>query len=437
MAITAAAGLCLRLVKPEGQFSRRDGFAIVGIGWILVCALGALPYVFSGVIPSYAGAYFETMSGFTTTGATVLGKIEGLSRGILFWRSLTHWLGGMGIIVLSLAIFSIFRTGASMFQAEVPGITSERILPKLKHTALMLWVIYAILSLVETVALMFSGMSLFESLVHTFGTMATGGFSSRNISVEAFHSVPIEIIIAIFMILAGMNFSLFYKVVQKRSLGALFGDPETKGYLAVIGIATILITITLVPALKLPLSEALRQAFFQVSSIITTTGFSSANFDLWPSFSKGILLLLMFIGGCTGSTGGAIKVARIILLFKYTWKQILRIARPRLVIQNKLGSVPIPDAVVHETLAFFFVYILLFVIGSLVVMATGADLVTSLSATAATLGNVGPGFALVGPYGNYGVLSPVAQWTLSFMMLAGRLEIFTVLVMFAPSFWRK
>lgn len=435
--VSLSVGVILSLFKPQGKIGRKEGFAIVGLGWIVITAVGALPIYFSGTVPTYTDAFFETMSGFTTTGATVLSDIEGVPRGILFWRSLTHWLGGMGIIVLSLAIFSFLKKGASLFQAEVPGPVPDRILPRLKQTAAMLWIIYAVLSLAETLALKAAGLSLYESLIHTFGTMATGGFSSRNISIESFHNTTIEIIIVIFMVLAGLNFSLYYRVLQKKSLKSLLFDPETKGFLGIIFIATTIVTISLSTEMKLPLLDSLRRSVFQVVSIVTTTGFSSDNFDLWPSLSKGILLLLMFIGGCTGSTGGSIKVARILLLAKYAKRQILKATKPRLVLQTKLGSTAIPDSVIHEILAFFFMYIALFAIGALIVMATGQDMLTSIAASAATIGNVGPGFAGVGPLQNYAEMHFIAKWTLSFLMLAGRLEILTVVVMLNPGFWRE
>jgi trk system potassium uptake protein TrkH len=435
--ITLTVGSLLRLIRPDGKFGRREGFVIVGVGWILIVAFGALPLYVSGTVPSYTDAFFEIMSGFTTTGATILTDIEGAARGVLFWRSLTHWLGGMGIVVLSLAIFSLFGEGASLYQAEVPGLVSERILPRLKETAIVLWVIYTTISILQTVALKLAGLSFYDSLVHTFGTMGTGGFSCRNISIESYHNLTIELIIIFFMILAGMNFSLYYRVIQKRSLKALFGDAEVKCFLGIIGGAVICIAVSLSVQMKLPLGEALRYALFQAVSICTTTGFSSADFAAWPSFAQGILLLLMFVGGCTGSTGGSIKVARIVLLFKYMWRQILRVARPRLMIQTKLGNTPVSDGVLHEILAFFFIYIMLLALGSLVVMATGPDVMTSLTATAASLGNIGPGLAKVGPLENYSFLHPVAKWTLSLLMLAGRLELLTIMVMLSPSFWKK
>lgn len=437
IAITLAAGLLMRLFKPEGKFGRREGFVIVGIGWALVVAFGALPLYFSGAVPSYVDAYFEIMSGFTTTGATVISNVESLGRGTIFWRSLTNWLGGMGIIVLSLAIFALFGGGASMFHAEVPSVVPEKIMPRLRNTAMTLWGIYTFFSLLQVVALKLTGLSLFDSLIHSLSTMATGGFSSRCISVEAYNSVSVEMIITFFMILAGLNFSLYYRAVQRRSLKAIYKDPEARGFIIILAVATFLVAGSLVIGMKLPLLTALRYAVFQVVSICTTTGFSSNNFALWPPFAQAVLFILMFIGACAGSTAGALKVARVMLLFKYMKKQIMRVAKPRLMIQAKLGEMHIQDSVVHEILAYFFIYVLLFVFGGIVLTITGLDLVTSFSASAATLGNIGPGLAGVGPLSNYGFLSPVAKWTLSFLMLTGRLEIFTVLVMFSRSFWRR
>lgn len=437
IAITLAAGFLMRFFKPEGKFGRREGFVIVGIGWILVVAFGALPLYISGAVPSYVDAYFEIMSGFTTTGATVIGDIESLGRGIVFWRSLTVWIGGMGIIVLSLAIFALFGGGASLFNAEVPSLVPERITPRLKQTAMVLWGIYSGISLFSVITLKLAGLSFFDSLVHAFSSVGTGGFSSRNISIEAYQSVPIEMILSLFMVLAGLNFSLYYRAIQRRSIKVIFKDPEIRGYLIILTVAIFLVTGSLVAGMNLPILKALRYAIFQVASISTTTGFSSTDFAVWPSFAQGLLFILMFIGGSTGSTAGALKVARVMLLFKYLKKQIMKVARPRLMIQAKLGEEHIQDSVVHEILAYFFVYVLLFVFGGMVLTATGVDLVSAFSASAATLGNIGPGLAKVGPLGNYSFLHPIAKWTLSFLMLAGRLEIFTILVMFSRSFWKR
>lgn len=435
--ISALAGISLRSVKPTGAFSRREGFVVVGLGWILLTALGALPFRLSGAMPSYVDAFFETMSGFTTTGSTVLREIESLPRGILFWRSLTHWLGGMGIIVLSLAVFSVFHTGTALYNAEAPGHAKDKFLPRLRQMATILWLIYLSLSVVQTVLLLAAGVSLFESLVHTFGTMATGGFSTRNISVEAFQSPLVEAILIVFMILAGMSFSLYYRIIQRKSLSPLLNSLETKTFLSIIGLSTFVVALNLIAAAGLPALTAFRHSLFQTVSMITTTGFTSANYDLWPPLAKGILFILMFIGGCTVSTSGAIKVARVILLCKYAWRQLLKVAHPRLVIQTKLDDALVTDTVVHEILAFFFMYMGLFAFGALVVMATGHDLLVSFSAAATTLGNVGPGFGAIGPLGNFAAFHPAAKWVLSFLMLAGRLEILTIMVMFTPGFWRR
>jgi trk system potassium uptake protein TrkH len=438
IAITLAAGLLMRLFKPEGKFGRREGFVIAGIGWVLMVAFGALPLYLSGAVPSYVDAYFEIMSGFTTTGATVIGDVESLSRGIIFWRSLTVWIGGMGIIVLSLAVFAIFGGGVSLFNAEVPSLVPEKIMPRLKHTAITLWGFYSAFSILLIIILKIAGrLSFFDCLVHAFSAMGTGGFSSRNISVEAFNSIPVEMILAFFMTLAGINFSLYYRALQRRSLKVIYNDPEARGYILILAVATFLVAGSLVIAMKLPVLKALRYAVFQVVSICTTTGFSSNDYALWPSFAKAVLFILMFIGACAGSTAGALKVARIMLLFKYMKKQVMRVARPRLMIQAKLGELHIQDSVVHEILAYFFIYVLLFVFGGIILTATGLDLTTSFSASAATLGNIGPGLAKVGPLSNYGFLSPMAKWVLSFLMLTGRLEIFTVLVLFSRSFWKR
>lgn len=437
MVITLLAGFLMRLFKPEGNFSRREGFVVVGIGWVLIVAFGALPLYISGAVPSYVDAYFEIMSGFTTTGATVIGNVETLGRGLIFWRSLTVWIGGMGIIVLSMVVFTIFGGGALLFRAEVPSFVSEKIMPRLKQTAIALWGFYSAISFLQVIALKLAGLSLFDSLIYTFGTIGTGGFSSRNINIGAYNSVAVEIILVIFMTLAGLNFPLYYRVIQRRSLKPIYTNSEARGYFTIITIAACSLTVSLIISMKLPVLKALRYAVFQVISTVSTTSFSVNDFSLWPPFAQALLFLLMFIGGCSGSCAGGLKVARLILLFKYMIKQIKRVARPRLMIQTKLGEAHIQDSVVHEILAFFFIYVLLFVLGGMVLAATGLDLVSAFSASVAALSNIGPGLARVGPLSNYSFLSPVAKWTMSFLMLAGRLELFTVLVLFSPSFWKR
>jgi trk system potassium uptake protein TrkH len=436
-AATCLVGAAMFLVKPRGRFSLRDGFAIVGVGWFVIAGLGALPFHLSGYFATYSDAFFESVSGFTTTGATVLANVEALPRGLLFWRSLTHWLGGMGIIVLSLAVFSVLNTGMPLYRAEVPGFTHDKLLPRLRQTSLTLWVIYAGLTLVETIALMMAGLSLFDSLTHAFGTIATGGLSTRAISVEAFDSLAVEIIIVVFMALAGLNFALYWKIVQRKGIRAVLADAEARLYALIIIGASITIAVSLVTALDMPLLTAVRRAVFQVVSINTTTGFSSTNFDAWPSLAKGVLLALMFVGGCTGSTAGGMKVGRFLLLFSQARRHVLQSARPRLVVRARVGNTVVEDSVVSDVLTFFFIYIMLYCLGVFAVLADGQDLVTSLSASAAMISNVGPGFGAVGPYMNYGELSTGVKYILSGLMVAGRLELMPVLLLFSRAFWRK
>lgn len=434
--ITLLLGVLLSMLKSSGSPGRKEGFAVVSLGWIAATALGALPLVLSGTVPTYTDAFFEVMSGFTTTGSTVIPAVEAVPRSILLWRAITQWLGGMGIIVLSLALFPFSKTGTTLFMAEVPGHITDRILPRLGKSAGMLWLIYSVITAVMIITLSIAGMPLFESIVHSLTTVSTGGFSARNISIEAYYSPVIEAIVVFFMLLCGMNFALFYRVVQKKSLRPLFADTETKGYFAIVLVAIVIIAISLITAMNLPICESLRQSVFQVAAIITTTGFSSTNFDLWPALAKGVLIVLMFIGASTGSTAGSIKVARILLLFKYFRRQVQKAVSPRRVLQTKLGDTVISDTVMHEILAFFFMYICLFAAGALVVMATGQDFVTSISAAATAIGNNGPGLASIGPYSNFSGLHAIAKWALCFLMLAGRLEILTLLSLFSIRFWR-
>lgn len=434
---TCLVGGALLLVRPQGRFRIRDGFAIVGIGWFVIAALGALPFYLSSYFSTYADAFFESVSGFTTTGATVLSNVEALPRGLLFWRSLTHWLGGMGIIVLSLAVFSLLNTGMPLYRAEVPGFTHDRLLPRLRQTALTLWMIYVGLTLAETILLVVAGLSLFDSLTHAFGTVATGGFSTRALSVESFDNLAVEIVIVVFMLLAGLNFSLYWRVIQRKGIRSILADAEARLYLGILVVASVVVTMSLVTALDMPLFTAIRQAIFQVVSINTTTGFSNTNFDVWPSLAKGILLALMFVGGCTGSTAGGMKVGRFLLLFSQARRHLLKSARPRLVVKAKVGDSVVQDSVVSDVLTFFFIYVMLYCLGVFTILADGQDLVTSLSASAAMISNVGPGFGAAGPYLNFGGLSSGVKLILSALMVAGRLEIATVLLLFSRAFWRK
>lgn len=414
----------------------REGFAIVGGGWLLASFLGALPYTFAGVLPNYIDALFETVSGLTTTGASVFSDIESLPMGILLWRSLTHWLGGMGIIVLFIAFLPEIGSGAiHMFRAEVPGPIADRVVPRLRDTALTLWAIYSIFTLVQIILLMIAGMSLFDAINHTFATMATGGFSTKNASILYYDSLAIELIIIAFMTIAGGNFGLYF-LVWKKGWRHLFRDVEFKVYLGIMTVAALFIAANLVFTSGLPAGKALRDALFASSSIMTTTGFVTADFDQWPAFSKLLLLILMFIGGSAGSTAGGMKVVRLLLLCKQSWNELQRDLHPRMVINVKCAGKPVHASVLQATGQFFFVFMLTFAMSVLLVSAAGLDAWDAIGAVAATLGNVGPGFGVVGPTQNYSMLSDFVKVVLTACMLLGRLELFTLLVFLRPEFWR-
>ena len=413
----------------------REGLLIVTLGWILAGIFGALPFVFHGSAATFIDGFFEAVSGFTTTGATVMNNVEALPRGLLFWRSFTHWLGGMGIIVLFLAILpGVGAGGFHMFRAEVPGPSVSKLSSRIAHTAKTLWYIYLGLTVLQTVLLMFAGFNLFDSLTHTFGTVATGGFSTRALSVGAFKNPAAETIILIFMALSGINFSLYYYLLRKQ-WDRVYNDEELKFYLGVILVTTLLIAWNirgLIPSK----ADLLRSSAFQVVSIMTTTGYATTNFDLWPTFSKMLLLLLMFFGGCAGSTGGAMKQIRVLILSKYCGREMLRTLHPKAVIPIKVGGTPVSDDVLRNIMTFSFIYIAMFVLGSLFIAMLGQDMITSVSSVAATLGNIGPGLGSVGPESTFNQIPQIGKLVLSFLMLMGRLELFTVILCFTPGFWR-
>jgi len=430
-------GIMLSCRSPK-ELSVREGFAVVTFGWAVFALFGALPFLLSGAIPEPIDAVFETMSGFTTTGSTILREIESLPESLLFWRSLTHWLGGMGIIVLSLAILPMLGVGGmQLFKAEVPGPTADRLKPRIQDTAKMLWGVYFLLTCVETLLLMLGGMTFFDAVCHSFATLATGGFSTKNASVGAYDSAYIDGVITLFMILAGVNFALHFQVLRGR-VGEFFRCEELRTYLAIIAVATLAIMVfNHSEAIYAGWGENLRYTLFQVASIITTTGFGTADFELWPVICQYLLVLLMFIGGCAGSTGGGIKVARVLLLFKHAQAQLFRLIHPRAIRLVKLGNRPVDREVMQAILGFFALFIGVFVAASLLVAATGMDLVSSGAAVVACLSNIGPGLGSVGPVDNFAHVPAFAKGVLIVCMLMGRLELFTVLVLFFPSFWRK
>ncbi|SHI05722.1 TrkH family potassium uptake protein [Clostridium intestinale] len=429
--------ILIRIKAKNKNIYSRDGFAIVAIGWILLSFFGALPFYFSGAIPSLVDSFFEASSGFTTTGATILGEIESLSRGILFWRSFTHWIGGMGVLVLVMAILPSAGAGSmQIMKAESPGPNPGKLVPKVKETAKILYGIYLIITIVQLILLKVSGLPLFDSIIHTLGTVGTGGFSSRNISVGAYNNLAAEIIITVFMLICGANFALHYQLL-KGNIKGFFKDGEFKLYLFIVTMSIILITFNLNGNIYNSVKESLRHASFQVASIITTTGYATVDFNTWPSLSKLILLLLMFVGGCAGSTAGGLKNIRILLLFKAAKRDLLKIIHPKAVYTVTLQGKAVNEQTLSEVLGFFFMYVIIFCFSILIVSFEGKDIVTTISSVATTLGNVGPGLEIVGPMGNFSSFTVFSKLIFSFCMIVGRLEIYPMILLLMPRFWAR
>ena len=418
--------------------SPRTGYLFVTLGWVLSAAIGALPFVNSGILPTFADAFFETMSGFTTTGATVVTDIELLPHSILLWRATTHWLGGMGIVVLTVAIFPLLGLGGrALMEAEAPGPQVDKFTPRLSETAKILWLIYLGLTILQTALLMLGGMDWLDALTHSFATMATGGFSTRNLSVGAYGSGYIDTVITVFMFLAGMNFAVHWRLLR-GDIRVFSCDSEFKTYLSIMVVATSVIAFDLFrhgsyadPA------TAVRFAAFQATSILTTTGFTTADYLAWPPLSQNVLFALMFIGGCAGSTGGGIKVGRIVTMFKMGLSEMRYLLQPRGMFGVFVDGHYLKKNIVYDIAAMVFLYMGAIIISTLVVAAGGFDILTSLTSTLATLGNIGPGFARVGPAFNYAFYPSWIKAWLSFVMLLGRLEVYTVLMLFTRSFWRR
>ena len=440
MLITTGFGFILFLSTrnhDDTHLSHRDGIAIVTLGWVLSGLFGTLPYLFSGSIYSFTNAYFESISGFTTTGASILNNIEALPNGILLWRSLTQWLGGMGIIVLSIAILPYLGVGGmQLYRAEIPSPVVDRLKPRISETAKTLWKVYVLITVVEIALLLAGNMSVFDAVCHAFCTMPTGGFSTKNASITHFNSQYFDWVFIIFMLLAGINFSLHYKLIKGDF--KIFGkDSECRVFLVLVGIFTIIVTIDIYGSLYDSILSAFRYAAFQVSSIITTTGFVTADYDKWPALSKLILLICMFLGAMAGSTGGGIKTMRIMLLIRHAYSEIFRIIHPHAVTTVKLGGKPLPSSIVSSIWGFFILYIGLFIIATLIMASLGLDMISSFASVAASIGNIGPGLAMVGPTSNYFTIPVLGKWVLVMCMLLGRLEIYTVIVLLTPEYWRK
>ena len=436
LSIVAGGGVLL-LTRGSLSLSTKDGFGVVAFGWIAMTLVGSLPFLLSGVTPSFTDAFFETMSGFTTTGASILTDIEATPRGILFWRSLIQWIGGMGIIVLSLAILPMLGVGGmQLYRAEAPGPSPDKLTPRIRQTAAYLWVVYVVISALEALALRLAGMTTFDAVCHTFTTMATGGFSTRNASIAAYESPVIEWIITWFMFLAGMNFALHYR--GWRRPGAYFRDPEWRAYAALVVLATLAVALTLAVSADYAPEWAVRSGAFQVVSILTTTGFATDDYEIWHPVLRWGLLLLMFVGGCGGSTAGAIKVVRVLVLAKAAKRELMLSANPRVVRALRLGSGrSLDSAVIQNVLGFFVLFVGVLLIGVTLLSTFGLDLETSLSAATTCLANVGPGLGLVGPTDNFAHMPDAAKWLLVLLMLLGRLELYTILALFLPQTWKR
>jgi trk system potassium uptake protein TrkH len=428
--------LLLRRKEKETRLGSRESFVVVTGGWLLCSIAGAVPFIISGVLPNPLDALFEAISGFTTTGATVMSRIEVPAAGILFWRSFLNWLGGMGIILAFLAIVPMANQGSDpLFRAELPGMEVARFTPRLRQSVVLLWRIYGVITVLQAVCLLLAGMSLYEALIHTFSTVATGGYSNRALSVGAFQSPWIRLIILFFMFVSGVNFSLYYKAVHTRKLSVVFKDPEFRAYTAVILAATAIIVLNLSGTHGL--MEGLRHGPFQVVSVITTTGYTTADFDLWPDLSRAVLLLLMFFGACSGSTAGAIKIARLMVAAKAVFRELGQMVHSRAVLPVRVGNRVIPESTVRNVLVFIAIYLACAMAGTFYMLWLGLDIVSALSAVATTLGNVGPGLGLVGPAQSFAAVPLSGKMVLSFLMLLGRLELFTVFVILTPTFWKR
>ena len=419
------------------EIRHREGMAVVALGWFSAGLFGALPFYLSGNFPSYLDCLFEALSGFTTTGASILTAIEGLPEGILFWRSMTHWLGGMGIIVLTIAILPFLGVGGmQLFKAEVPGPVADRLQPRITETAKELWKVYLVFTGAEVLLLHVGGMDLFDSFCHTFGTLATGGFSTKNASIGYYNNTYFDVVITIFMLLSGLNFALHYQVL-KGNFKPFYKNSELRFFLGVFAIGSLIVAWSTWNGGLLSPGQSIRHAAFQVASILTTTGYATVDYELWPPLAQTILVLCIFIGGSTGSTGGSVKCMRIMLLFKQGYRELRRLIHPRAVIPVKLQGRPVPDEVLHSVWGFFILFIGLFLASSVLLTAMGIDLATSFTAVAACIGNIGPGLGSVGPAENYAHLPHAAKALLILNMVLGRLEVYTVLILFVPEFWRK
>jgi trk system potassium uptake protein TrkH len=446
-------GICMGIGIPVWLFTRKsrslnnkDGFAIVTLAWLLIALAGAMPFYLSGAIPNFTDAWFESMSGVTTTGASIIGNpntlphlpngIESLTHGVLYWRSFIQWIGGMGIIVFTIAILPLLGAGGvQLFKAEVPGPVADKIRPRVKETAKILWMVYVGLTAAEAILLSISGMPWFDAICHAFTTMPTGGFSTQNASIAAYANPAIHYIIILFMFIAGVNFTLHFRALT-GNIKLCFKDPEFLTYIGITFAATLFIFLNIASAQGDWTHDNFLSSLFQSVSILTTTGYGSADYEIWPFFSQYLILILMFIGGMGGSTGGGMKVARIILLVKYAATETRRMLHSRAIIPIRIGDRYIGEDVVRNTLGFFLFYMSIFGITALILTTLNLDIESAIGAAASAIGNIGPGLGAFGPTDNYALLHPIGKWMLTFCMLLGRLEIFTIMVLFSRTFWK-
>ncbi|MBR1970400.1 MAG: TrkH family potassium uptake protein [Clostridia bacterium] len=434
--ICASIGIALIIKKPKSKtIYAKEGLLIVALSWITISIFGALPFVFSGFIPNFIDAFFETVSGFTTTGASILADVEALPKSLIFWRSFTHWIGGMGVLVFLVALLPL-SGGSNMYliRAESPGPSVSKLVPKVRSTAMILYGVYILLSVIEVILLLFGKLSLFEALTLTFGTAGTGGFGILNSSI-ADYSPYIQTVIGIFMMIFGIDFSVYYLLLLRKFSDA-FRSEEVKAYLGIVATSTLLITINIFSIFG-SIKESLRHAFFQVASVITTTGYATFDFEIWPSFSKTILVMLMFVGACAGSTGGGIKVSRILIYLKCIVKEIKVSLHPNTIYKIKMNNRTIEHEVIRSTNVFMTAYLMLFAISLLIISLDNFDFTTNFTATLATMNNIGPGLNKVGPTQNFSIYSNLSKVMLSINMLVGRLEIFPMLVLISPHTWKK
>ena len=437
--LTAIPGIILSVPQPKiKSMVTRDGFVIVGLGWILISIFGALPFVFSGCMSDYVDALFETASGLSTTGASVLTDFDSMPRGVMFWRVFNHWIGGMGVLVFLMAVLPLSgEHSMHIMRAEVPGPTVGKLVPRLKRSARILYMIYIALTVIETVILRFAGMSVYDAVLHAFSTAGTGGFSTMSNSISGFQSREIETILAVFMILFGINFNLYYLILIGSFRKALLNE-ELRTYLVLIAVSTAVISFGLHQQQQMQIRAAAHDAFFNVASIISTTGFGTADFTKWPEFCKWILILLMFCGGCAGSTGGGMKLSRVMILFKSTWAELKRISRPRNIVRVQMDGMRVADDTVRASSQFAVAYMILLLVFSVLVSVDGVDIITAFTASLSCLSNVGPGMsAVIGPAGSFAFFSTRSKLILTLAMLLGRLEIYPILLLFLPRTWRR